>query len=765
MMRFVLLCILILPFGTCLFAGQESASPARQTQAAPDSARRDSTAQIDSSIVLPDSGASQGQKGGAQTSSQSQLITVIITVVGAFFAALFAWLFARIPRPLLDKNERRYRKALQRELGQIKLVGPGMDDISVRLDDTFVHLRISGEYRAGAHPEIAAPERMGLDGLTPDDLLDETFNKLGRHLLLVIGDPGSGKTTLVKYYTIKSLSKKEYKNFGFKKPVLPIFLPLREVQVENSIAENLQTWSAKHALGISAGTFDKWLQNKQTLVLLDGLDEVHDAEMRRKICAWIDDTCSGLGQARVVVTSRPTGYRGRDKVVLQSDLLQADIRDCTPVPRQEFLQKWFRAAFLRESKPDEESERDWQKGQKLLAERKTTSLLAFLSQPKNKSLRELSGIPMLLQIMAILWKKDDHLPNNRSKLYEIALDYLLEYRDAQRGLDPLLSADRAQRVLSPACLWMQEEWQHEEVQKDRLHRQMQKILQNIPGAPPAKDFCENLRDRAGILADNIEDEYIFRHIPAGAFRYSVTKQTEQVPDIYFAKDPLTNRRYRRFIRYLRAEEQALIEQIPLELFGEKLLDFAGGIQDYREYLSEDIRAWPDKLKSYYDDDRKFNGDDQPVVGVSWFAARAYCFWLSAFAPAPATVYRLPQEIEWEWAAAGDRQNEKGDLREYPWPKEKGEPNDKLANYGRNVGATTPVGRYSEGATPEGLLDVAGNVWEWQENWSSESEKYRALRGGSWVNPSGILRCAARYDDGPQSGINISFRVILAQSLF
>ncbi len=73
-----------------------------------------------------------------------------------------------------------------------------------------------------------------------------------------------------------------------------------------------------------------------------------------------------------------------------------------------------------------------------------------------------------------------------------------------------------------------------------------------------------------------------------------------------------------------------------------------------------------------------------------------------------------------------------------WPKDKGEPNPSLANYGQNVDATTPEGRY-----PEGLMDMAGNVWEWMENWDDKDEDARALRGGSWIYDEVNLRCSAR----------------------
>ena len=63
---------------------------------------------------------------------------------------------------------------------------------------------------------------------------------------------------------------------------------------------------------------------------------------------------------------------------------------------------------------------------------------------------------MILQIMAILWKDRDYMPQNRVELYDATLNYLLEFRDKRRGIEPLLSANDARQVLAPISLWMQE---------------------------------------------------------------------------------------------------------------------------------------------------------------------------------------------------------------------------------------------------------------------------------------------------------------------
>jgi len=289
-------------------------------------------------------------------------------------------------------------------------------------------------------------------------------------------------------------------------------------------------------------------------------------------------------------------------------------------------------------------------------------------------------------------------------------------------------------------------------------------------APLLKGIFTELPDS---IRNPFEDNVEYIKIPGGTYKFSVTEKMVAVPDLYFCKYPVTNKRYRRFISFLEGKESKLLEKLSLELYAEKLLKFSESIKGYEGYLGKDHEKWQDLLRSKYDDDERFKGDDQPVVGVSWYAARAYCFWLSCLETVinqgrkiedvkqVADIYRLPMEEEWEWAAGGEPD---GSIREYPWPEEKGQPNSNLANYEGNVNATTPVGRYPEGATPQGLMDMAGNVWEWAGNLYRRGEIWPAVRGGSWLDVNHYLRCSARNSLLPGGGIIvIGFRVVRAQS--
>ncbi len=169
----------------------------------------------------------------------------------------------------------------------------------------------------------------------------------------------------------------------------------------------------------------------------------------------------------------------------------------------------------------------------------------------------------------------------------------------------------------------------------------------------------------------------------------------------------------------------------------------------------------------YLDDEMVIPDEFPVVGVEWREARNYCAWVGG---------RLPTEAEWEYAARGRT----GLL--YPWGNEfaceKGNfPGDVCDEYI----LASPVESYPEGASWCGVLDMAGNVWEWVADWYAdeyyadptasgsnptgpESGKERTMRGGSWADVDGmkLARSSNRSYLHPSSEANfVGFRCVVS----
>jgi formylglycine-generating enzyme required for sulfatase activity len=182
-------------------------------------------------------------------------------------------------------------------------------------------------------------------------------------------------------------------------------------------------------------------------------------------------------------------------------------------------------------------------------------------------------------------------------------------------------------------------------------------------------------------------------------------------------------------------------------------------------------------------------DNHPVVWVSWHEALAYCDWLTQElrewdgTPEPlATLLReegwaitLPSEPEWEKAARGSE-----DKRRYPWGDD---PDPNRANYDdTGIDTTSAVGFFPSGASPYGVEDLSGNVWEWTRSlWKTDlfepdfgylydsedrrddleagSDDRRVLRGGGFNGTVGGVRCAFRIKLSPSyRGRNFGFRV-------
>ncbi|MGB7511655.1 MAG: SUMF1/EgtB/PvdO family nonheme iron enzyme [Pelodictyon phaeoclathratiforme] len=90
-----------------------------------------------------------------------------------------------------------------------------------------------------------------------------------------------------------------------------------------------------------------------------------------------------------------------------------------------------------------------------------------------------------------------------------------------------------------------------------------------------------------------------------------------------------------------------------------------------------------------------------------------------------------------------------------------------SGYDQKIAATTLVGSYPDGATPEGLHDLLGNVWEWMDNWYDENKQFRSMRGGSWFNDADALRCSSRSGSCPGYSRygSIGFRVVRSSHFF
>jgi len=239
----------------------------------------------------------------------------------------------------------------------------------------------------------------------------------------------------------------------------------------------------------------------------------------------------------------------------------------------------------------------------------------------------------------------------------------------------------------------------------------------------------------------------------------------ELPDdrrFWMGKYPVTNLQYARFLAAPDYADETLWRSLT--------------IYDHKEQqrLSIGEVAWkwfqdaggPERRPGYWAEAR-FGAARRlfPVVGVTWYEAAAYAAWLNGpgrahiATPIPVAVeIRLPLESEWTLTAGG----EQGDR--YPW---QATPQlveaDAIPGYANttesDLNGTTPVCQYPAGMSLAQVMDMAGNVWEWQANWSDKDQDFVALRGGAGPHHLDAARVAARYHNHPRRGWDYNgFRV-------
>ncbi|MEP7288265.1 MAG: SUMF1/EgtB/PvdO family nonheme iron enzyme [Chloroflexota bacterium] len=207
-----------------------------------------------------------------------------------------------------------------------------------------------------------------------------------------------------------------------------------------------------------------------------------------------------------------------------------------------------------------------------------------------------------------------------------------------------------------------------------------------------------------------------------------------------AKYPITNTQYRLFVEAGGYRERKWWTDAGWEAKAK------GWIWKDSDWVATNT-AWTEPR---YWTDSKWNGTEQPVVGVSWYESVAFCLWLSE---ATGEKIMLPTEDQWQYAAQGD------DGRDYPWGKQ-WDGNRCNNNVDRKgVGQTTPVRQYEDkGDSSFGVVDMVGNVREWcltdyknKTNDVNSTANRCALRGGSWnSNSASVFRCDYRFTRTPRS---------------
>lgn len=341
----------------------------------------------------------------------------------------------------------------------------------------------------------------------------EILSQTTSRKLVLLGEPGSGKTTLISYFAV-TLAQQKPQNLGLAADteLLPILICIRDLERNTniSILEYLQQFACNNlsVKPLPSGFFEYWLEDGRALILLDGLDEVADSAKRYKVVERIQLFLGQYSQNRAIITSRPAGYK-RD--FFRTEEFPHYNLQLFDEPKIElFIKNWYASRC----QDPVEAQRRGGNLKKAIAEQDRIKLLA-----RN---------PLLLTIISLIHRYEAHLPRQRHKLYDKAVKTLLTNWDKGKDIDdgwPLeyLKRDDIERLMQQLAYWIHAQGSSNNneggtlIDSEELIAQLseyivkKKRIERYQAKEEAKRFLKHIRERAGLVNEQGQDCYAFVH--------------------------------------------------------------------------------------------------------------------------------------------------------------------------------------------------------------------------------------------------------------
>jgi len=431
-----------------------------------------------------------------------------------------------IRRILRDSYRRRYSSQLINAYRNLRFAGipHSFDQNPVRLEDIFITLQ--GSHRI-PEVDILAEEEELLEAIQkvrhrPEEVRQrETVESLsltealkGNDKMVILGAPGSGKTTFMRYLALTFAQELSSERLGVKEDRIPVLITIQDIVEDLSSDNTIADILSKHInsdlqLDLPDGYFLLYLEQGRCIVLFDGLDEVASVRQRGEVAEKVRLFANLYNENRYIITSRIAGYREIQRLP-ESDFAHVTIKDLDDDQIRDFAGKWYEAMFPFE------------------AGARAQDLVEAIE--RSSKVKQLAINPLMLTIMAVVHRSSAELPNERIKLYDLCTDALLFTWQRERGRPRLTDIQRrlipdneVRRRLEQLAYWMHSQAPKEfhgqmHVRYARLCSEMaEQLIQRRKMDPDeaeaeAEHFLEYIRQNTGVLLERGTELYAFVHL-------------------------------------------------------------------------------------------------------------------------------------------------------------------------------------------------------------------------------------------------------------
>lgn len=412
------------------------------------------------------------------------------------------------------KFEEDYLLSVIRRLDELQLFGVDVSKASKRhkLSVAYVTLSVEQKLTQSAFSARSINEVSEIENGENADDEDEARVVLPvdrvlatSRRLLVRGNAGFGKTTLMQWIAVNSAGRKFAAELVDWNNTIPFYIRLREF-VEKPLPPP-ETFPRLIASTIAAEMPASWAHEKlrsgQAIVLIDGVDELPETR-RDEVRKWVDELVGNFQDCRFIVTSRPSAVE--EGWLSNEGFEDAELQAMEMTDIVSFIDHWH--AAVREELPEGEEKEELPE----LAE----GLKAEIRRGKQK--RELATSPLLCAMLCALHRdRKRQLPSDRVQLYEACIEMLIERRDIERGIQmhnyPSLGYRQKRVLLEELAYWMlKNNWP--DVEWADAEEWLGKKLQNMQGLPTnatAAKVLDLLVERSGIVREPVPEHIDFTH--------------------------------------------------------------------------------------------------------------------------------------------------------------------------------------------------------------------------------------------------------------